>query len=142
MKLIAYIDGGSRGNPGPSAAAFVLTDKDDNVLIEQGFFLGERTNNEAEYRALIELLRWLGKHKDFHKTKSDSVHVRCDSLLLVNQVTGNWKVKEPRLKELLAQVIELKNKQPFKLYIRHVTRDKNKLADKLVNIELNKAITS
>ncbi len=139
MKLNAYIDGGSRGNPGPSAAAFVLTDEDDNVLIEQGYFLGERTNNEAEYMALIELLRWLGKHKDFHKTKGDSVHVRCDSLLLVNQVTGTWKVKEPRMKELHAQVTELKKKQPFKLFIRHVTRDKNTLSDRLVNEVLDKA---
>ncbi len=140
MNLIAHIDGGSRGNPGPSAAAFIITDKTGRIIAEQSRFLGEATNNEAEYQALIELLTWLNEHTEFHKTSRDAVYVRCDSQLIVCQVTGQWKVKEPRMKELLAQVNELKKQQPFRLFIRHVTRDKNKLADELVNIELNKAI--
>lgn len=139
MDLIAYIDGGSRGNPGPSAAAFVITDKAGQVIADGGKFLGQGTNNEAEYHALIELLIWLGRYPEFCKTKRDSVHVHCDSLLVVQQVTGNWKVKEPRLKELHQRVQELKQRQPFGLFIKHITRDKNKLADELVNIELDKA---
>ncbi|MFH1010573.1 MAG: ribonuclease HI family protein [bacterium] len=140
MNLIAHIDGGSRGNPGPSAAAFVITDKAGNIMAEQSRFLGEGTNNEAEYHALIELLTWLGEHKDLRKTARDAVYVRCDSQLIVCQVTGQWKVKEPRLKELLAQVHELKKRQPFRLYIRHVTRERNKEADKLVNKAIDKQL--
>lgn len=139
MNLIAYIDGGSRGNPGPAAAAFVVTDKTGHVIAEKGSFLGRRTNNEAEYRALIELLAWLGGHPKLCKTARDTVQVRCDSLLLVSQVTGKWKVKEPRLKELHRWVQELKRRQPFRLYIRHIPREKNKLADRIVNAALNKA---
>jgi ribonuclease HI len=140
VNFIAHIDGGSRGNPGPSAAAFVITDKSGNIIAEQSRFLGEATNNEAEYHALIELLKWLGEHKELRKTSRDSVHVRCDSQLIVCQVTGQWKVKEPRLKELLAQVQDLKKRQPFRLYIRHVVREKNKEADRLVNEEIDKQL--
>lgn len=141
MNFIAHIDGGSRGNPGPSAAAFIITNKAGNIVAEQSRFLGEATNNEAEYHALIELLTWLCEHPELRKTARDAVYVRCDSKLIVCQVTGQWKVKEPRLKELLAQVQELKKRQPFRLYIRHVTRDKNKEADKLVNETLNGELT-
>jgi ribonuclease HI len=133
VNLIAYIDGGSRGNPGPSAAAFVVTDRTGQVIAEKARFLGRATNNEAEYHALLELLAWLGKNSQLRRTARDAVYVRCDSQLLVQQVTGGWKVKEPRLKELLRQVQELKKRQPFRLYIRHIVREKNKVADKLVN---------
>jgi len=138
VNLIAHIDGGSRGNPGPSAAAFIITDKAGNIVAEHSRFLGEATNNEAEYHALIELLTWLSEHPELRKTARDAVYVRCDSQLIVCQVTGQWKVKEPRLKELLAQVHELKKRQPFRLYIRHVMREKNKEADKLVNKAIDK----
>lgn len=140
MNLIAHIDGGSRGNPGPSAAAFIIQDKAGNIVAEQSRFLGEGTNNEAEYHALIELLTWLGEHPELRKTARDAVYVRCDSKLIVCQVTGQWKVKEPRLKELLAQVHELKKRQPFRLYIRHIFREGNMETDKLVNSELEKTM--
>jgi ribonuclease HI len=140
VNLIAHIDGGSRGNPGPSAAAFIVTDKAGNTLAEQSRFLGDGTNNEAEYHALIELLKWLDENKGLRKTSRDAVYVRCDSQLIVCQVTGQWKVKEPRLKELLAQVQELKKRQPFRLYIRHVVREKNKEADKLVNEAIDRQL--
>lgn len=138
LNLIAHIDGGSRGNPGPSAAAFIITDKTGQVIAQDARFLGHATNNEAEYHALIELLTWLGKNSQLRRTARDAVYVRCDSQLLVEQVAGRWKVKEPRLKELLRQIQELKKQQPFRLYIRHITRDKNKLADKLVKEAINR----
>ena len=97
-----YTDGGSRGNPGSAACGFVVI-KDGKQYYQQGKYLGQKTNNEAEYQGLIESLLWL------QKQPSDNLRVdwRLDSKLVVEQVLGNWKIKEPRLKLLRQQVVDL-----------------------------------
>ncbi len=130
VEVIAYIDGGSRGNPGPAAAGFILTDKDGNQLCAKGMFLGETTNNVAEYTAISNALQ-AAKNIGAKKIK-----VFSDSELLVKQVNGEYKVKSENIRPLFQQAVNLLG--DFENWkVQHVTRDKNKEADKLVNQVLN-----
>src|SRR6266545_7813072 len=98
MKVIVNVDGGSRGNPGPAAIAAVATDPSGEVLAERSETIGEATNNVAEYRALllgIELAKELG---------ADQAEFVGDSKLIVEQVKGNWKVKQDHLRPLHTKV--------------------------------------
>jgi len=129
--VLINIDGGARGNPGPAGAGVVIQSADDGtVLFEGGFFLGKATNNVAEYQALLEALpaaRNLG---------ADSVEVRSDSELLVRQMNGQYRVKNAGLKPMFDQACRMREK--FSSFsIRHVRREENTLADKLVNQAIN-----
>ena len=121
-----YTDGGSRRNPGPAAAAWVLKDDKDRTLEEGGRFLGRATNNEAEYQALIEGLR---RASTFRPRK-----VTCflDSELLVKQLKGIYRTKEPRLQKLLLEVKNLEA-ELGNVFYRQVPRHQNQRADELVN---------
>jgi ribonuclease HI len=138
LTLLAYIDGGARGNPGPAALGVYVRDSDGNVLYEKGVFLGHGTNNEAEYKALIHLLEACANDPVLKNSGARILRVHCDSLLVVKQITGEWKIKEPRLRELYEQVQAVKIKVPFDLRIRHVPREQNMDADRLVNEALDK----
>ncbi|MDD5087631.1 MAG: ribonuclease HI family protein [bacterium] len=133
MDIFAFIDGGARGNPGPAAIGVVVRDADGNVLFEEGKTIGHATNNEAEYQALIHLLEKCASDPVLRASGAKTLHVRSDSTLLVMQITGKWKIKEPRLRALYDDVQKVKDELPFALRIRHVPREKNKEADKLVN---------
>jgi ribonuclease HI len=126
------VDGGSRGNPGPAAIAAVVTDPSGNELAERAETIGEATNNVAEYRALllgIQLAKELG---------GDEVELVADSLLIVEQVRGNWKVKQAHLRPLREQVVDAL--EDFKGWtIRHVKRGENERADELLNEALDAA---
>jgi formyltetrahydrofolate-dependent phosphoribosylglycinamide formyltransferase len=125
-----YTDGGSRDNPGPAAAAFVLTDKNGNRLGAKGLFLGKTTNNVAEYTAVIkalEAVKQLGAKK---------ISVFSDSELLVKQINGQYKVKSEQLRPLFRQTIELLDEFEQKI-VQYIPREKNYEADKLVNQALN-----
>jgi phosphoribosylglycinamide formyltransferase-1 len=129
-KIIAYIDGGSRGNPGPAAAAFVLLDAEGKVLKSHAFFLGRATNNFAEYTAI---------HKALDAAKSlaaGRIIVYSDSELLVKQLNGQYKVKSDQIRPLFTKAVEMlcefENWQ-----VRHIAREKNKQADDLVNRALD-----
>lgn len=125
-----FTDGGARGNPGPSAAGALVFDQ-DNVL--QNFtaeYLGEMTNNRAEYEALIRGLQLA------LKMKVENLNVFMDSELIVMQVNGAYQVKNAELKELYNKVKELKDKFSQIKFV-HVRREKNKHADRLVNIVLD-----
>jgi ribonuclease HI len=137
MTLLAFIDGGARGNPGPAAIGVIVRDVDGQVLLEEGKTIGHATNNEAEYRALIHLLESCAHDPVLKKSGAQTLRVNSDSLLLVKQITGEWKIKEPRLRELYDQVQRVKTKVPFMLRIRHIPREQNKDADKLVNQALD-----
>jgi len=137
LHLIAHIDGGARNNPGPAAIGVIVEDDRGNVLIEEGKAIGHGTNNEAEYRALIHLLERCASDPAILRSGAKTLHVRSDSTLLVMQVTGKWKIKEPRLRELFERVQKLKPRVPMSLRIRHIPREKNKAADKLVNAALD-----
>jgi formyltetrahydrofolate-dependent phosphoribosylglycinamide formyltransferase len=129
-EIIAYIDGGSRGNPGPAAASFILTDPAGTQLHSKALFLGQTTNNVAEYTAFckaLEAAKMLG---------AKNITVFSDSELLVKQLNGQYKVKSAALRPLFQQAFGLLNEFENSK-VKHITREKNKKADKLVNQALN-----
>lgn len=128
-----FTDGGSRGNPGPSASGYVLMDKDDNVIKKSGIYLGITTNNQAEYQALK-----LGL-EEAQKLGARDVDVYLDSLLVVNQMKGIFKVKNRDLWPI-HEAIKEQVKQFKKVSFTHVPRLMNKLADAEVNETLDAAL--
>jgi ribonuclease HI len=129
---VVNVDGGSRGNPGPAAVAAVVTDPSGNELAERAETIGEATNNVAEYRALllgIELAKELA---------ADEVEFVGDSKLIVEQVKGNWKVKQDHLRPLHTKVRDALRDLPS-WSIRHVKRGENERADELLNDALDAA---
>ena len=131
MKLLVYTDAGARGNPGPAAYAFVLCTPDGKVIKESSRYLGERTNNEAEYSGLIAGL------EAAKKAGADEVAVTMDSELVVRQMLGHYRVKSPNLKGLFVHACHLIDS--FRAAtITHVRRDHQMIqrADALVNREL------
>jgi len=129
-EVIAYTDGASRGNPGPAAAGFILTDTRGNQLQAKAFFLGRNTNNVAEYTGIVKAL------EAAIKTGAERINVFSDSQLLVRQINGQYKVKSEQIRPLFQQAVELLGRfENWK--VQHVTRDKNKEADELVNQALN-----
>lgn len=135
-KIIVYCDGGSRGNPGKSASAFVVNIKGKTVK-DGSVFLGIATNNVAEYNAVILALEWLVENPDIRHQMSD-IRFVLDSQLVVRQLTGVYKVKNKKLKELFIKIKNLEKQLDKKIYFTSVSREKNILADSLVNQELNK----
>ena len=129
MKI--FCDGGSRGNPGPAACAFVVYGQNNQIIHREGKFLGIATNNEAEYSAVVLALSYLGNLSDL-----DNLSFLLDSLLVVNQLNGLWKVKEPRLRELLMKVRGLENNR--KITYAHIPRSQSSVADLLVNATLDR----
>jgi len=119
-------DGGARGNPGPAAAAFVLESEDGSVIRSGGRFLGETTNNVAEYEALIWGLETASDH-GVRRLK-----VCADSELVVRQVNGVYKVKHANMKPLHAKVTALMRRFE-RVEVCHVRRSDNTLADALAN---------
>jgi len=130
MKVIAYIDGGSRGNPGPAAAAFVLTDANGRRLAARACVLGKTTNNVAEYTALLRALEAASR------LGATDVSIFSDSELLVRQLTGLYKVKSDLIRPLYERVNDARM-QFERFAIRHVMREQNKEADRLVNEALD-----
>ncbi len=129
-EVIAYIDGASRGNPGPAGAAFIFEDADGSRIQAKAFFLGQATNNVAEYTAMVKAL------EAAKQLGTKQIKVYSDSELLVRQLKGEYKVKSEQIRPLFSQAVDLLNE--FEIWnIQHVTRDKNKQADKLVNQALN-----
>ncbi len=124
--LLLCTDGGSRNNPGPAAIGFVIKTENGQVLKKGGLFLGIATNNEAEYRALIEGLK--------EAKRLNPKHLTCflDSSLVVNQLNGVFKIKEARLRKLIFEVKTLE--QEFEsIRYQYIPREKNKEADAIVN---------
>ena len=124
--LILYTDGASRGNPGEGGAGVVLTDLEDNIVLEEKLYLGKCTNNQAEYRALI-----LGL-EEAKVLKPSKLVIRADSELLVRQLQGLYKVKNEGLQPLYLKAMKLL-KGFSSLKIEHIPRERNKKADKLAN---------
>jgi len=126
LSMIANIDGGARGNPGPAAYGVVVRDASGKVLAELAQYLGIQTNNFAEYSGLLAALEFaVGKNYR-------SLKVISDSELLVRQMLGRYKVSSPALKELYARAQSLVRKLE-RFSIEHVLRERNKEADRLVN---------
>lgn len=121
-----YVDGAARNNPGPAGIGIYITCNGERVISE-GFFLGSKTNNQAEYAALIVGLLFL---MELIKL-GDRVEIISDSELLVKQVQGLYKVRQPELQKLHRQAVQLL--QPLHYIIRHVLRKDNAVADELAN---------
>ena len=124
-KVKVHCDGGSRGNPGPSALGVVISTLKDEVIEEFGEYLGTQTNNYAEYSAVVAAL---GKLSDMKLTEADFY---LDSELIVKQLNGIYRVKNPGMIELNSKVKELA--KGMNLTFTHVYREENKLADAMVN---------
>ncbi len=126
MEFILYTDGGARNNPGPAGAGFVIQDEKGKTIAMGKKYLGERTNNEAEYEALI-----LGLKKALELGIKE-IQVLMDSELVVCQMNRDYKVKDLELSKLFLKVWNLAS-QFKKISYQHIPREKNVLADELVN---------
>lgn len=136
LSYTIYTDGGSRGNPGPAATGFVIEGPAIGK-VEQGEYIGQTTNNVAEYSAVIHALKKLKSLIGTEKASQAQIHVFADSELLVKQLNGQYKVKDPGLKSLF---VELWNARlDFgSMTFTHVFREQNKGADAMVNAALDK----
>jgi len=131
-------DGGSRGNPGPAAIGIVFFDQSENLVFKCGKKIGKTTNNVAEYRAIIEALKILQKSRWYRENQNKGrVCCRLDSELVVNQVTGKFKVKNVNLLPIYQEIISLIGQLKVKVFFNHVPREENILADKMVNQALD-----
>jgi len=131
-KVIIYTDGGSRGNPGPSAIGVVFCNERGQVIKKYAEKLEEGTNNEAEYQAVIFALKKFKALFGNTLAKSSEIEIRSDSELLIKQLNGEYKILDPKIQPLFLTVWNLKldfKKIKFKL----IRREQNKEADRLVN---------
>lgn len=126
-----FADGGSRGNPGPSAGGFVILDMADNVVKKNGKYLGFTTNNQAEYHSIK------GGLESALKMKARTVHIYMDSMLVVNQMKGIYKVRNRDLAPIHDAIKALTTQFQY-VEFTHVPRERNKLADAVVNETLDK----
>lgn len=129
--LRVHTDGGSRGNPGHAAYGYVFLNGSGEVVFEDGKYMGIATNNEAEYaglQAAVETLLTFGKLSELNL-----IEIKLDSNLVVQQVLGNWKIKEARLLPLVQTIRGLLAQLPCRYTIQQVPRAQNALADAKVN---------
>lgn len=135
-KVTIYTDGGARGNPGPAALGVLFLGEKGQILKEYSQYLGEKTNNEAEYLALIFALKKAKALFGKEKIESLPIDLKSDSELLIKQMKGEYKIKTSAIQNLFLEAwnlkIEFKN---LKFY--SVSREENKRADKLVNEALD-----
>ena len=135
-KITIYIDGGSRGNPGPSAIGAVFCNEKGESFKKYSECLGEATNNEAEYQAAIFALKKFKALFGKKIAETSETEIRSDSELLIRQINGEYKILEPKIKDLFIEVWNLKTdfkKVKFTL----ISRSKNQEADRLVNEALD-----
>ncbi|MFH1956131.1 MAG: ribonuclease HI family protein [Patescibacteria group bacterium] len=143
MKLIIYTDGGSRGNPGPAGAGVVIcNDKGKSASWRKEYSkeIGERTNNEAEYEAVIFALQKAKQLFGKEKTKNYEIEIRMDSELVARQLRGEYKIMEEKLFPLFIKIWNLK--MDFReISFTEIPREKNKDADRLANEAMDKKMT-
>jgi ribonuclease HI len=135
-ELKIFTDGGARGNPGPAASSCVIKDSAGKVRLLSGKYLGKATNNFAEYRGIILAYDEIAKIKglDF---SSCTLNFNSDSKLVVNQLNGTFRVKDKNIRQLVVKIREYEGKFSKVVY-SYVPREQNKIADRLVNEELDK----
>jgi len=129
--LTVYCDGGSRGNPGPAACGYLIK-KDGKVLNKANRFLGNTTNNVAEYSAVVDALSWIRQNIQLFDS-SRKITFFLDSLLVVNQLNGIFKIKNDNLRSLAIQINSLIKKINLETSFINIPREKNSEADLLVN---------
>ena len=141
-KLFINTDGGSRGNPGPAGIGVVFCDENEKEIFSYNEFIGDGTNNEAEYRAIIEALKLAIKSDWFGQNNSASEEIVCrlDSQLVVEQINGRYKIKQPHIQVFIDEIREILKKFNIKISFIHIRREQNKRADQLVNEVLDKEL--
>lgn len=137
-KIIVYSDGGARGNPGPAGIGVYVTDETGNVIKEVFEYIGESTNNIAEYTAVLRGLETL-KVMFGESIKDIKIEWKLDSELVQKQLAGEYKVKNPGLRSIFDNIQDLRAHFPH-LNIQHVRREFNKEADRLVNQAIDSAV--
>lgn len=133
--LKIFTDGGARGNPGPGASAFAVLDDHGKQIYSGAKYLGVTTNNKAEYEAVLLAVEWLSLQKETF----EDISFYLDSLLVVKQLTGEFKIKDEALKEMHSKIIGL-IKQIGEIKFLHIPREKNEIADGLVNKILDETL--
>jgi len=130
-KLIIYTDGGARGNPGPAGIGVLILNDQSEKLAEISEFIGEATNNQAEYRAVLKAIKKAGEYTD------NELHFYLDSELVVRQLSGEYRVKN---KDLAPMFVKIYNETLGfkKVKFSHIPREKNKEADRLANLAMDK----
>lgn len=136
MKLVINTDGASRGNPGPAAYGFLIKTNSGVMLHQEGKAIGIATNNIAEYTAVLKALEYI--KKNLVEKTSPKVKVVSDSLLIVKQLSGKYKIKNPGLKVLFDLIKSLEIELGGAVGYEHTYRENNFLADKLANQALDK----
>ena len=136
-KYIIYADGGSRGNPGRAAAGFVICNEKEQELKKHGEYLGDGlTNNEAEYKAVILALKKFKTLFGGKLAENTDIEVRSDSEFMIRQLSGKYKILDEKIQKLFIEVWNLR--LDFKsIKFKHIPREKNKEADRLVNEALD-----
>jgi ribonuclease HI len=135
-KIIIYTDGGSRGNPGPSAIGVVFCNERNQIIKKYSEYLGEMTNNEVEYQAVVFALEKFKALFGKKLAKSTEIELKSDSELLIRQLNGEYKILDEKIQPLFLKIWNLRldfKKLKFKL----IPREKNQEADRLVNETLN-----
>lgn len=133
-----YTDGGARGNPGIAGFGLVIYDQDHRLIHQESKFLGIKTNNEAEYLALISALTWI--KDNLASLNPEKVCFYSDSQLLVRQLMGSYRVKAPHLKSLYSTVKLLLETINIPHTFQQIDRHANALADKLANLAMDQAL--
>jgi ribonuclease HI len=134
-KYIAYVDGGSRGNPGTAGYGVAITDENGDSVVNLSVFLGIRTNNFAEYSGLLGALNYAVSHG------YRDLQIYADSELMVKQISGAYKVKSADLKPLFDQAREMISRL-HSFRITHIPREKNREADRLANLAMDQSVDS
>jgi ribonuclease HI len=132
MKLLVYTDGGSRGNPGPAWCGVFVADQDGNSVEKRFKYIGVATNNIAEYTAA---LLGISRAIDLGATEFE---LRADSKLVIEQLSGNYKIKNPELKKIFLEIQERIGKWWGKISFIHVYREQNTEADRLSNVAMDR----
>lgn len=140
MILLIHTDGGSRGNPGPAAIGVVIEKTVDGIsspLTSYGQQIGFTTNNVAEYMAVISALEWTLKNIPGTDL---CINFQLDSLLVVSQLNGRYRVKDPKMRDLLLKVRMLEQQIRGRITYAHIRREENAEADKQVNLALDSSL--
>lgn len=132
-KYIVFTDGGSRHNPGPAASAYIIKTSSGKIIHQSGHFLGQATNNQAEYQAVVYSLEWLSENH-YQNTRLDYF---LDSLLVVNQLSGLYKIKDQILLKSVNKIHELVSRNLYQVTFSYIPRSQNYQADLLVNQTLD-----
>lgn len=135
-QYIVYADGGSRGNPGEAAYGFVVYDKDQKILKEEGKKIGINTNNVAEYMGVVSALKWLKENNG----KNSTINFFLDSELVTSQLNGVYKVRSESLRRLFFTIKSLEQELESEIIYKAIRREFNKEADRMVNLALDNEV--